>query len=112
VENFRPEESLAVVKFHRVAGQWFPVWELARLLKVRREKLLELIDEGEIAPAFDLRGKGASRPCVRVPPAAVIAFLERARISTATARRRVLKILSAPSSPRCSLHAFTAHGAV
>jgi len=86
-----------VVKFHRVRGQWAPLWELARLLKVRREKLLELIDEGEISCAYDLRGRGASRACVRIPPSAVIAFLERTTISTATARRRVLTILSAPA---------------
>jgi hypothetical protein len=98
VENFRPEENLAVVKFHRVPGQWLPVWELARLLKVRRGKLLELIDEGELKCAYDLRGKGASRAAIRIPPTAVIAFLERTTISTVPARRRVLKILSAPSS--------------
>ena len=82
-----------MVKFHRVPGQWVPLYELARMLKVRREKLLELIDEGEIGSAYDLRGKGASRAAIRIPPAAVIAFLERTTISTATARRRVLKIL-------------------
>ena len=72
----------------RVDGQWVPVWELARLLK-----LLELIDEGEISCAYDLRGKGASRGCVRIPPCAVIEFVTRTKISTATARRRVLKML-------------------
>ena len=112
MENFRPEENLAVVKFHRVPGQWLPVWELARLLKVRREKLLELIDEGEIGCAYDLRGKGKSRATIRIPPAAVIAFLERTTISTATARRRVLKILSAPSSPRRTPARFTARRSV
>ena len=115
MENFRPEENLAVVKFHRVPGQWLPVWKLARLLNVRRQKLLELIDEGELAPAYDLRGKGASRATIRIPPAAVIAFLERTTISTATARRRVLKFLSAPSSTATSSRVsarFTAHGAV
>ena len=65
---------------------------------MRREKLLELIDEGSLGVAYDLRRKGASRAAIRIPPAAVIAFLERTTISTATARRRVLKILSAPSS--------------
>ena len=95
-----------MVKFHRVPGQWLPLWELARLLKVRREKLLELIDEAEIGCAYDLRGKGASRATIRIPPTAVIAFLEPTTISTATARRRVLKILSASSSPRCSRHAL------
>jgi hypothetical protein len=93
VENFRPEENLAVVKSHRVPGQWLPVWKLALLLKVRREKLLELIDDGEIGCAYDLRGKGASRATIRIPPHAVIAFLERTTISTATARRRVLHAL-------------------
>ncbi len=77
-----------MVKFHRVPGQWLPVWELARLLNVRREKLLEAIDEGEIGCAYDLRGKGASRAFIRIPPTVVIAFLERITISTATARRR------------------------
>jgi hypothetical protein len=112
VENFRPEENLAVVKFHRVPGQWLPVWELARLLNVRREKLLELIKEGSLGVAYDLRGKGASRAAIRIPPAAVIAFLERTTISTPAARRRVLKILSAPSSPALLAARFTAHGAV
>ena len=76
------------------------------MLKVRREKLLEAIEEGEIALAYDLRGKGASRATVRIPPSALIAFLENTTISTPTARRRDLKILSVPSSPRCSLHAL------
>jgi len=67
----------------KVSGQWLPLWELSRLLKVRREKLLELIDEGEIGCAYDLRGKGASRATVRIPPHAVIEFLQRAKISTA-----------------------------
>jgi len=89
-----------------VPGQCVALWELARLLKVRREKLLELIDEGEIECAYDLRGKGASRATIRIPPAAVAEFLERTTISTAATRRRVLKILSAPPSPRCSLHAL------
>src|SRR5215471_8128208 len=88
----------------RVSGQWLPLWELARLLKVRREKLLELIDEGEISYAYDLRGKGASRATVRIPPSAVIAFLERTTISTVPARRRVLKILSAPFIHRARIN--------
>ena len=79
---------------------------------MRREKLLELIDEGEIERAYDLRGNGASRATIRIPPAAVIAFLERTTISTATARRRVLKFLSAPIIPALLAARFTAHGAV
>jgi len=113
VENFRPEENLAVVKFHRVPGQWLPLWKLARLLNVRREKLLELIDEDELWPAYDLRGKGAFRACIRIPRSAVMEFLERT--TTATARRRVLKILSAPSSTALASTTparFTAQSAV
>src|SRR5262245_15275037 len=97
------------------ASEWWPVWKLARLLNVRREKLLELIDEGEIGCAYDLRGKCASRATIRIPPVAVIAFLERTTISTAPARQRLLKILSAPSSTALASTTparFTAHGAV
>jgi Helix-turn-helix domain len=63
----------------RPPGQWVPLFELSRLLKVRREKLLELIEEGELAPAFDLRGKGSSRSAIRIPRAAVLEFLENRR---------------------------------
>jgi excisionase family DNA binding protein len=34
-----------------VRGQWLPLWEMARLLKVRREQVLEWIEEGEIRAA-------------------------------------------------------------
>jgi Helix-turn-helix domain len=94
----------------RMPGQWWPLWKLAALLKVRREKLIELIDEGELV-AYDLRGKDASRATIRIPPSAVIAWLEDSTISTVPARRRVLKILLAPSSSAIPAR-FTEHGAV
>jgi hypothetical protein len=74
VENFHPEENLAVVKFHRVPGQWLPVWKLARLLNVCRAVVLEWIEEGAIKIAFDLRGKGSSRSTIRIPRSVVVEF--------------------------------------
>jgi excisionase family DNA binding protein len=58
------------------AGESVAVYELARFLKVRREQVLEWIDEGELSPAYDLRGKGSSRSLIRIPRAAVVEFLE------------------------------------
>jgi Helix-turn-helix domain len=61
-------------------GESFPVHLLARVLHVHRTHVINLIDAGEIKCAVDLRGPGASRSTIRVPRAAVIAFLESRRI--------------------------------
>ena len=62
------------------AGESFPVHILARVLRVTRNHVVNLIDCGELKCAVDLRSPGASRSTIRVPRAAVVEFLECRRI--------------------------------
>ena len=54
--------------------------DLMRVCKVSRAKVHEWIEEGELLPVYDLRGKGASRSAIRIPRAVVVEFLESRRI--------------------------------
>jgi hypothetical protein len=60
------------------------VKELMRVCRVSREKVHEWIEEGWLLPAYDLRGKGASRSLIRIPRAVVVEFLESRRERTVT----------------------------
>lgn len=53
----------------------FAVFELVRLLSIRRERIMDLIEEGDLRGAIDMRGKGASRACIRVPRQCVLEAL-------------------------------------
>ena len=64
-------------------GESFPVHVLARVLQVHRDHVINLIDNGELKCAVDLRSPGASRSLIRVPRAAVVEFLQSRRIIVA-----------------------------
>jgi hypothetical protein len=42
--------------------------------------LVNLVESGEIKPAFDFRGKASSRSCMRIPREALMEFLESRKI--------------------------------
>lgn len=58
----------------------FGVWELAGLLRVQRSRIVEMIDEGELPGAVDIRNKGASRACWRIPRQSVIEALSNGSV--------------------------------
>jgi Helix-turn-helix domain len=55
---------------------WFSIVQLAQLLKINRQHLRHLVEEGQFSHAVDLRSKGSPRACVRVSREAVLEFIE------------------------------------
>jgi hypothetical protein len=51
---------------------YLPIGDVARLLKVRRARVMSLIEQGTIGGALDLRGAGASRSLIRIPHDALL----------------------------------------
>jgi hypothetical protein len=58
----------------------FPVYWVAKRWHLDRKHLCNLIEAGEFGKAIDFRGASSSRSTIRIPRAALIAFLERRKI--------------------------------
>jgi hypothetical protein len=65
-------------------GDTIAVWALAEALGVHRTHITNLLDQGEIKCAIDLRGKGSSRSTIRIPRSAILEFIEKRQVAIAT----------------------------
>jgi len=71
---------------------FFPVWQIAKLLNVSAGHVFHLIESGELACPVDLRNSASSRTCIRVPRKCLSDFLN--------SRKNLQAIADANSKPK------------
>lgn len=71
--------------------QFLSAKQAMRLLRVGRLRLGELLEEGELGIAYDLRGKGSSRPWWRISHEGVKQFLRSGRGKSKAQKWRVTR---------------------
>jgi len=83
-----------------LSDAWLSVSDTARTLGCSRNDVLRLIEENELAEAIDIRGKGASRACLRIPTASINSFLEKRQATNAKLRSKRARISPTQSCRR------------